>query len=49
MRTQSIASPGNLVCWTFMAWAPLASAQSVDQLTPHQVKIESVNHLGKQA
>ena len=49
MKTPSIASAGNLVCWAFMAWAPLASAQSVDQLTPHKVKLESVNYLGKQA
>jgi hypothetical protein len=29
--------------------APLMSAQTVDQLTPHQVKLEPVNYLGKRA
>ena len=38
----------------FALWAPLAiapwmSAQTLDQLTPHQVKLESVDYMGKRA
>src|SRR5262245_15729413 len=32
-----------------LALAPLISAQTPDQLTPHQVKLEQVNYMGKRA
>ena len=32
-----------------LALAPLISAQALDDLTPHRVKLEAVNYLGKQA
>ena len=35
--------------WAHLALASLASAQTVDQLTPHKVKLESVDYLGKRA
>ena len=35
--------------WASLAVAPLASAQSVDQLIPHKVRLESVDYLGKRA
>jgi hypothetical protein len=39
----------SLLFWALVAAAPLASAQTVGQLTPHQVKLESVDYLGKPA
>src|SRR5262249_55825236 len=38
-----------LTLWVALAIAPLASAQTLDQLTPHQVKLESIDYLGKRA
>lgn len=35
--------------WVQLAAASLVSAQSLDQLIPHQVKLESVEYLGKHA
>lgn len=35
--------------WAPLALAPLLSAQTLDQLTPHQVRLESVEYLGKRA
>ena len=35
--------------WACLAVAPLASAQTVDQLIPHKVKVESVDYLGKRS
>jgi hypothetical protein len=39
----------NPVFWTLVASAPVASAQTVDQLIPHNVKLEPVDYLGKRA
>jgi hypothetical protein len=39
----------NPVFWAHLAVASLASAQGVDQLVPHNVKLESVDYLGKRA
>jgi hypothetical protein len=36
------------VFWVVAFWSP-ASAQTVEQLTPHKVKLESVDYLGKRA
>jgi hypothetical protein len=38
-----------LALWAQLAIAPLMSAQTLDQLTPHQVKLESVDYSGKRA
>lgn len=35
--------------WVFLACIAPGSAQSVDQLVPHRVKLESVDYLGKRA
>ena len=35
--------------WACLALAPLASAQTLDQLIPHKVKLESVDYLGKRS
>jgi len=35
--------------WVPLALTPLVSAQTVDQLTPHRVKLESVNYMGRRA
>jgi len=37
------------VFWALVTFAPLASAQTVGQLTPHKVKLESVDYNGKRA
>src|SRR6266404_941832 len=39
----------NLIFWILFAFASPASAQTVGQLTPHKVKLESVDYLGKRA
>ena len=39
----------NPAVWAHLAVASLASAQTVDQLIPHRVKLESVDYLGKRA
>jgi hypothetical protein len=41
--------PLNKLALWVLAIAPLVSAQTLDQLTPHQVKLESVDYLGKRA
>jgi hypothetical protein len=38
-----------LALWAPLAIAPLMSAQTLEQLTPHQVKLESVDYSGKRA
>jgi hypothetical protein len=38
-----------LALWAPLAMASLMSAQTLDQLTPHQVKLESVDYSGKRA
>jgi len=35
--------------WVSLALTPLMSAQTPDRLTPHQVKVESVDYMGKRA
>jgi len=35
--------------WAALTIAPLTSAQNLDQLTPHRVKLEAVDYLGKPA
>jgi len=49
MRRTLKMSACNSVFGTFVAFASLASAQTVSQLTPHNVKLESVDYLGKRA
>jgi len=39
----------NLALWVSLTMAPLMSAQTPDRLTPHQVKVESVDYMGKRA
>ena len=39
----------NPIFWALVAFAPLASAQTVGQLIPHKVKLESVDYRGKRA
>src|SRR5258708_21621633 len=36
-------------CWLQLAVASVASAQTVDQLIPHKVRLESAEYLGKHA
>jgi hypothetical protein len=38
-----------LALWTPLAIVPFLSAQTLDQLTPHRVKLESVDYMGKRA
>jgi len=38
-----------LVLWASLALAPVISAQTPDRLTPHQVKLEQVDYMGKRA
>ena len=49
MKKTSMMSACNPVFWVLVASASLASAQTVGQLTPHKVKLESVDYLGKRA
>ena len=49
MTTRLMTSACTPVFWAFVACALPASAQTVDQLTPHKVKLESVTYLGKPA
>ena len=49
MKKPLMMSACNLVFWVFVAFPPLASAQTVAQLIPHKVKLESVDYLGKRA
>jgi len=39
----------NRAFWVFVTFASPASAQTISQLIPHQVKLESVDYLGKRA
>jgi hypothetical protein len=49
MKKTSMMSICNPAFWALAAFASLASAQTVDQLIPHQVKLESVDYRGKRA
>jgi hypothetical protein len=49
MKKPWMMSVGNPGFWVLVAFVSLASAQTVDQLTPHRVKLESVDYLGKRA
>ena len=49
MNKSLMLSVRNPAFWVQLAIASLASAQTVDQLIPHQVKLESVDYLGKRA
>ena len=49
MKKPLMMSACNLVFWVLVAFASLASAQTVGQLIPHKVKLESVDYLGKRA
>src|SRR5258708_40248406 len=49
MKKPLIMSACNPVFWVLVAFASLASAQTVGQLIPHKVKLESVDYLGKRA
>ena len=49
MNTRSMVAACSLVVWAVVANAPVASAQTSEQLTPHNVKVESTTFLGKQA
>ena len=49
MTTRLIAFAGSLAWCTLVALTPAASAQTVEQLTPHNVKVESVDYQGKRA
>ena len=49
MNKPSMMSACNRAFWVFVAFASPAFAQTVDQLVPHRVKLESVDYLGKKA
>lgn len=49
MKRTMMMSACNPVFWALVAFAAPATAQSVDQLIAHNVKLESVDYLGKQA
>src|SRR5260221_12015583 len=49
MNNPLMMSFRNPALWAHLALASLASAQTVDQLIPHKVKLESVDYLGKRA
>ncbi len=49
MNKSLMLSVRNPAFWVQLAIASLASAQTVDQLIPHKVKLESVEYLGKRA
>ena len=49
MNKPSMMSACNRAFWVLVAFASAASAQTVSQLIPHQVKLESVDYLGKRA
>src|SRR5438445_12770039 len=49
MRTRLRTSACNPVLWALVAFASPAPAQTVDQLIPHNVKLESVDYRGKRA
>jgi hypothetical protein len=49
MRKALLLSGCNPVFWALMAFASPVCAQTVGQLIPHNVKLESVDYLGKRA
>src|SRR4026209_32429 len=49
MKHAFMMSACNPLVWALVAYAPLASAQTVGQLIPHKVKLESVDYRGKRA
>src|SRR5216684_8748265 len=49
MKQSLMRSVCNPAFWAQLAVASLVSAQTVDQLIPHKVKLESVEYLGKRA
>ena len=49
MKKALMMSACNPVFWALVAFAAPAAAQTVDQLTAHNVKLESVDYLGKRA
>ena len=49
MKKPLMMSGCSLVFWILVALTSLASAQTVGQLIPHKVKLESVDYLGKRA
>ena len=49
MKHTLMMSACNPLVWALVAYAPLASAQTVGQLIPHKVKLESVDYRGKRA
>ena len=48
MRTDTARLRG-LALWVPLVLTPVISAQTPDQLTPHPVKLESVDYRGKRA
>jgi hypothetical protein len=44
-----VDSPIKLAVWAILGLTPLTSGQTVDQLIPHSVKLESVDYLGKRS
>jgi hypothetical protein len=49
MKTRLMMSACSPVFWALVAFASPAPAQTVDQLIPHNVKLESVDYHGKRA
>ena len=49
MNTRLTMSVCNPLFWALVAFAPSATAQTVSQLIPHKVKLESVDYQGKRA
>src|SRR5437667_6433386 len=49
MKKPLMMSARNRAFWVFLAFASPASGQTVSQLIPHSVKLESVDYLGKRA
>src|SRR5439155_4615313 len=49
MKKRLMMSACNPVFWALVAFASPAPAQTVDQLIPHNVKLESVDYSGKRA
>ena len=49
MKTRVMMSVCHPLFWALVAFASPASAQTVGQLIPHKVKLESVDYLGKRA
>ena len=49
MKNALMRSARNPLFWALIGYAPMASAQTVGQLIPHNVKLESVDYSGKRA